>query len=371
MATFSTQAKRAVRRSTKAATLAFALVAGCGGTQSAPQNDVDASNPMTMSTGGASASNAAGASANTPIDAGKHDAAPAATHDAGHDSGSAQQPVDAAVTHGDAGSAMQPFATDRGAFGLGGASLCEDAGFLLCDGFEGAQIDMATWTLDTWGAGSAAIDASRAARGKQSVHITEPSAVARVMLRETKTLAATGDHFFGRFFLYLTANIDPLQCNGECTNLVHWTAAAAGGKYMEGGQTYQPDVRAVGAVNQRLLLNLDGGPKAEVGIDDSNAPAGYTDLDASHVNQWMCFEFEYAGQGDAAEIRVWWDGLEHPGLHYDKDHVGDKGELWPIPKYDHIDFGFAHYQDYSAHFASFDTWLDEIAVDDARIGCGR
>ena len=47
----------------------------------------------------------------------------------------------------------------------------------------------------------------------------------------------------------------------------------------------------------------------------------------------------------------------------------DKGELWPIPKYDYLEFGFAHYQNYSSFVPSFDAWLDEIVVDDERVGC--
>jgi hypothetical protein len=202
------------------------------------------------------------------------------------------------------------------------------------------------------------------------MHINEPSDVSRVMLRETKTFAITGNHFFGRFFMYLNYTPAQLSCPSGCTNLVHWTAAAAGGDYLDGATTYHPDVRAVGAVNQGLLVNLDGGPKPEVSVGDgASAPAGYQALDASHVGEWMCFEFEYAGEGDAAEVRVWWDGQEHPGLHYSTANRGDKGELWPIPKYDHLDFGFAHYQNYGGFVSSFDAWLDEIAVDDARIGC--
>jgi hypothetical protein len=92
------------------------------------------------------------------------------------------------------------------------------------------------------------------------------------MLRETKTFATTGNHFFGRFFLYLDYTEDPLDCHtGTCVNLVHWTVASAGGDYVEGGQTYRPDVRAVGAVNQNLLVNLDGGPNPEVGVNDEAA----------------------------------------------------------------------------------------------------
>jgi hypothetical protein len=288
-------------------------------------------------------------------------------------SGSAQdaavQPGDAASTTSDAGA--RSFSTDRARFGLGGASRCANAGVLLCDDFESNRIDPAIWTLDTWGSGSATIDSSLAARGSHSLHITEPSGVSHVVLRETKTFATTGNHFFGRFFMYLDYTADALSCpGGKCTNLVHWTAASAGGAYVENSMTFHPDVRAVGAVNQNLLVNLDGGPKAEVGVsDDASAPAGYTTLGSSHVKQWMCFEFEYAGVGDSAEVRVWWDGQEHPALHYSTSHRGDKGELWPIPKYDHLDFGFTHYQDYSSVVSKFDAWLDEIAVDDQRIGC--
>jgi hypothetical protein len=279
---------------------------------------------------------------------------------------------DAAIA-ADSGTLADPLSTDRNDFGLGGASHCAGASFLLCEDFESGAIDSNTWTVDTWGKGSAAVDTMHAARGTHAVHISEPADVSRVMLRETKTFATTGNHFFGRFFLYLPYNADALSCpGGNCTNLVHWTAAAAGGAYVENNTTYHPDVRAVGAVNQNLLVNLDGGPKAEVGVsDDDSAPTGYKALDQSHVGQWMCFEFEYVGEGASAEVRVYWDGQEHPALHYSTNHRGDKGELWAIPKYDYLDFGFTHYQNYSSMVSGFDAWLDEIAVDDQRIGCVR
>ncbi len=292
--------------------------------------------------------------------------------DAGGRDGAVRGGADAGASSARDGGLVRSYSTDRSEFGLGGASRCAAADVLLCEDFEADQLDTKTWTLDTWGMGSATIDGTRAARGKHALHISEPSAVSRVMVRETKTFAATGNHFFGRFFLYLDAVPDALQCpGGTCTNLVHWTAAAAGGSYVENAMTYHPDVRAVGAVNQRLLVNLDSGPKAEVGVnDDKAAPVGYTGVDASHVKQWLCFEFEYAGEGASAEVRVWWDGQEHPDLHYSSAHRGDKGELWAIPKYDHLDFGFTHYQDYGAFVSKFDAWIDEIAVDDQRIGCG-
>jgi hypothetical protein len=284
-----------------------------------------------------------------------------------------RQPQDSGAASGGAGggagAGVRTFPTDRNAFGLGAASRCNGADVLLCEDFEADAVDTATWDLQTWGSGSATIDSGRAARGKHSVHISEPSDVSRVMLRETKTFATTGNHFFGRFFLYLDYTEDPLDCHtGTCVNLVHWTVASAGGAYVEGGQTYHPDVRAVGAVNQNLLVNLDGAPKPEVGISDDGSVAGYEGMDASHRNQWMCFEFEYVGEGAAAEVRVYWDGIEHPALHYSTSNRGLKGELWAIPKYDYVEFGFTHYQNYPS-VPSFEAWLDEIVVDDERIGC--
>lgn len=278
---------------------------------------------------------------------------------------------DAATPSGDAGPAT--FSTNRDDFGLTGASKCAGSDFLLCEDFEADAIDTKTWSLQTWGKGSASIDTARAARGKHSLHITQPAESARVVLREVKTFAQTGNHFYGRFFLSLPYLAPALQCNanGDCPNLVHWTAVSASGTYKEGGKDFNPDVRAIGAVNQVLLVNLDGGPKPEVGIDDRNAPAGYTKLDAARVNQWMCFEFEYVGEGASAEIRVFWDGREHPGLHYSTAQRGDKGELWPIPKYEWLEFGFTHYQNYASYVQSFDAWLDEIVVDDQRVGCER
>ena len=92
-------------------------------------------------------------------------------------------------------------------------------------------------------------------------------------------------------------------------------------------------------------------------------------LDDSHVGEWMCFEFEYVGEGDDAEVRVYWDGREHPALHYSSNNRGSSGELWSIPTYDYLEFGFEHYQDYGAFVGGFDAWIDEVAVDDERIGC--
>jgi hypothetical protein len=243
---------------------------------------------------------------------------------------------------------------------------------LLCEDFEKASIDSSTWTLSTWGMGSATLDATRAARGSRSLHINQPAAVSSVVLQETKTFAATGNHFFGRLFLYFDKAIPALtSCAGGCKNLVHWTAVTAQGNYTQGGGSQRLGVRSIGGINQELLVNIDYGGGSEVGLGDKNQPSGYERMDASREKQWMCLEFEYVGQGESAEIRVWWDGREHPALHYSTANRGEKGEVWRIPTYDTLEFGFEHYQPYAQFVSGFDAWLDEIVVDDQRIGCAR
>lgn len=270
-----------------------------------------------------------------------------------------------------AGGGGRTYSTDPATFF--GEPRCAKAGVKLCDDFEeqavGAAPDKGRWEVQTWGKGTATIDDKHAARGKHSVHIKTPAEVSRVVLRETQTFPASNNTVYGRFFLWLDYVPPPLKCDsGGCSNLVHWTAASASGPYTPpgGDKTYTPEVRAVGSVNERLLVNLDGGPEPEVGISDHDAPGGQ---DAPVAGKWMCFEFAYQGVGDKAEVRVWWDGLEHPGLHYSPSNTGEKGKVWPIPSYANLDFGFTHYQDYSAFVPGFDAWIDEIAVDDQRIGC--
>jgi hypothetical protein len=65
------------------------------------------------------------------------------------------------------------------------------------------------------------------------------------------------------------------------------------------------------------------------------------------------------GKGKTPKIRVWWDGREHPALHYSKNNLGDKGQLWRIPEYEWLESGLEHYQDYSGLRSRMDAWLDE------------
>ncbi|MFT3928423.1 MAG: hypothetical protein QM778_38195 [Myxococcales bacterium] len=302
----------------------------------------------------------------------------AGQHAGPHADASTQDAGSTADAGRDAGTTTPADPTDRKSYGLGSPSRCASSGALLCEDFEGAKLDSATWSLQTWGSGSATLDSTRAARGGKSLHITQPASTARVMLRETKTFATTGNHFFGRLFLYFDYVPDPLHCfqpckdcDWTCDNLIHYTIAAAGGQYVSGNTKQDLSVRAVGAVNQNLLVNIDYGGGTEVGLDDKNGPAGYQAVDASHRDQWMCFEFEFIGQGDNAEIRVWWDGREHPAMHYSKSNLGGAKESWHIPTFQFLEFGFEHYQDYSGMRSQMDAWLDEIVVDDERIGCAR
>jgi hypothetical protein len=215
--------------------------------------------------------------------------------------------------------------------------------------------------------GSIAIDTAHAARGTHAVHIHTPSVPASVTFRETRTFPAAGNTFYGRMFLFVDHLPRPFMWQ-DTTNypLVHWTAASASGAFDSGGMTYHPDVRAIGAINQQLLINVDGGPMHEQAIGDM-PPASQPAL---VEQQWMCFEFMYGGTGADAEMRVWWDGVEHTALHLSSTNLGDTGMAWPIPVFASMSFGWSLYQDYTAIMpGGFDVWIDEIAIDTQRVGC--
>jgi len=251
-----------------------------------------------------------------------------------------------------------------------GEPRCASAGLALCDDFEadaiGAAPNADTWLVEGWGDGSAKVDDKHAARGKHAVHFHNAASGTKIVITQKKTFPAPQNRLFGRMFLYVEHIPKPFVWDDQSNfPLVHWTAASASGDYVENSTTYRPEVRAVGGINQRLLVNLDGGPKSEVGIDDE-PPAGHESI---VEGQWMCFEFEYSGTGEGAELRVWWDGIEHEHMHL-VNTSANGATLWPIPTYDSMSFGWSHYQDYGAIMpAGFDVWIDAVAVDTQRIGC--
>src|SRR5438874_1189590 len=97
-------------------------------------------------------------------------------------------PADLATGPADMG---RSYSTDPGTFM--GTPRCAALHAQLCDDFEAAALDTATWTAS----GAVSLDTSQFARGKQALHL-HLVGQAWATISETKTFPEGGNHFFGR-----------------------------------------------------------------------------------------------------------------------------------------------------------------------------
>jgi hypothetical protein len=264
-------------------------------------------------------------------------------------------PADAALP--DAGTAprepgqARSYTTDRTQFF--GTPRCGLDTFLLCDDFEGApaggKANSALWS--TMGE-RITVDATRAARGKQSLHVTTRSNENLHFIRTTKVVPAAKNKLWGRLFFWVAT---------RPTKFSHWTTIEATGIHPKGGTAR---MRFGGIhvpnVENRLDFNYDiwgGRPDGfhEVGRElvGKNLPDG----------TWHCLEWLL--DVPAREARLFRDGTEESGVASSKSI---DGIALDFPIIDGLNIGMSIYQDIGS--SSWDVWIDEVAVDVARIGCG-
>jgi hypothetical protein len=107
---------------------------------------------------------------------------------------------------------------------------------------------------------------------------------------------------------------------------------------------------------------------------DHGVTGDWTNLDEDDgsqpvpVKSWVCVEWMH--QGDTNETKFWWDGVEHPSLHTTETLHGGTDDPYILPQFDQMWLGFWLYQP-GTNPDHFDVWLDEIAIDYARIGCDK
>ena len=256
----------------------------------------------------------------------------------------------AACTRGRGG---RDLATDRTRFF--GASRCAGAGLQLCEDFERGTLDTGTWRVS----GTApVIDEAQAARGKKALHVTVngngPS-----YIKETRTFPAPNNTYYGRMFVtFHSLPAAPLT-------YAHWTFIAASGTGVSG------EIRVSGQLQNGV--NLFG-----VGTDnrtDRNGTGDWTNPDkdpgghpaAVPVDRWICIEWMHKGDA-SSETRFWWDGVEHPSLYTSPAvaHGGNPGQPFILPQFTSVWVGW---QEYQTTTQKFELWIDEVAIDGARIGC--
>jgi hypothetical protein len=82
---------------------------------------------------------------------------------------------------------------------------------------------------------------------------------------------------------------------------------------------------------------------------------------------WTCFEWHFVREADTMELYM--DGAPIDDMTVVGQGQGcighDTGDNWYAPIFDTMRLGWEHYQMTIAH----EVWIDDVAMDDARIGC--
>jgi hypothetical protein len=236
-------------------------------------------------------------------------------------------------------------ASSTGAAGVG----CDAGDYLVCEDFEGAPLGGFPdgWDLrpsGVFGGNSMGVTDNDAALGGQSLQIESGSTGAQ-WLTYMGDISALADGHWGRMYFKM-GTPTPWPAGG----VIHGDVFEARGDWM--GSTHQ--VRWAAIENGRMMHNW--------GYNVQTSNAGEFIHETSYIytwpEDWFCIEWQH-DQG-AQTATLWIDGEEVLAVT-----PGDDPQL---PTFDDISIGWANYQ---AADPQFVVHIDEVILDDERIGCGR
>lgn len=240
-----------------------------------------------------------------------------------------------------------------GTAGLGGGSLCTAGRFLLCEGFESTAVGTtppAGWTRH----GNAAVADDQAARGTKALKISAAdNGERRFYFTNAKSFGAA---HWGRIFYKVQVPVPDA--------FVHSTLVALQGT----GPT-------VGAAEYRVVDTVKNqGTNAThqflFNVQPSGAEYGKgSSYDWRFDANWHCAEWYVDGANQAYQFFI--DGAEVQQIRI-QNGAGNNGSgsnRTDLPmSFSDLKVGWNNYQ---AAPPGFVAWIDEIAVDTARIGCGN
>jgi hypothetical protein len=219
--------------------------------------------------------------------------------------------------------------------------VCDDAGFLFCDGFEHGFMD-GGWTTQTVGGGHVTIDSTHVHRGAWALH----SSMDVIQNAEQQAAANVGHldqgwpaHVYVRMFLYF-----PQPLSEDFPILLDFAS-----------YVMQPNG------TQLNIQPTAGSAWAATWYDISNGTSdSWHSATVPTVGQWDCVELSVdSGNGD---IQWWVDDVK----------VADLSRTMPVssPALSHLHVGLGYYQPVPT-FQAADLWIDDVAVDSQRVTCSR
>jgi hypothetical protein len=234
-------------------------------------------------------------------------------------------------------------------------SVCPKSDLLFCENFESGGLDTKVWKWSPYSA-SYVLDTERVFSGKYSlkINVSEKSKSPWNfgVIKTIQAYQLAGRDLYVRalvfiepqvpsrhFWVMLATNAAPKPAWDYALNLV-------------------PERGGVGApILWRYLWHYGTASASHVGQKDR----------VPRVGEWACWEWELLGSKN--ELRLSVNGEPVMGMTAGENVApGNKGK-WLAPPQAQFSFGFRTSHVESLPVGGSNIWLDEIAIDDAKIGC--
>ncbi len=253
-----------------------------------------------------------------------------------------------ASTGGSVSTERTTFSTNRAEFRLGEDSLCDEGDFKVCENFEKGEVGQIPegWSLKK--PATVGIQADQAARGEQSLRIDIAGGKGTVIaMMKRENLGDLAHRHYGRMFYRIqgpgfpeSIHFDVMEGDGPWAghqNAVRFAATGYGPGTATSNWAWIYNVQPFDPVGTEFVTRGDRSAHPR-------------------IDQWMCLEWLL--DADAQEAQYFDDGVPIGYLHIDTERS-------EIPVLTNISVGMQKFQQTGALRA----WVDEVALDDERIGC--
>jgi hypothetical protein len=233
--------------------------------------------------------------------------------------------------------------------------------FLICDDFEAndAGVIPAGWDFTVYpnAAGTALVDTTRAVSGTKSVKFESvQNAVFNSIVQLRHNLALPQNNFYGRMRVWFPKTPQPH----------HWNLIEGWGYLPNTSRTQQNEIlyQYGGSVQIGSPMLPDAGHTLSAYYLSNSTDCEQSSLGWMPVQRWVCVEWQFDGTNNAA--RFWLDGTEVTDLAITDPRSGCGG-TWTAPVFERVDLGWYNVQ--TENGMPMDLWVDDVAIDSARVGC--
>jgi hypothetical protein len=237
-------------------------------------------------------------------------------------------------------------------------SQCPKSNLLFCENFESGGLDTRLWKWIPH-ASSYVADTERVFSGKYSlkINVSEKSGTPWNwgQIKTNRAFQLAGRDLYVRALVFLDARVPSRHFSVMSARSVGPAPTGGTWQYI---LNLLPSRGGIGAALQWRYIWEYGAVNAQLWDQKDKVP---------RVGEWACWEWDVLGSKN--EIRLSVNGEPVMGMVAGENVTpGGKG-MWLAPPQAQFSFGFYTSHADSLPAGGYNIWLDELAIDDAKIGC--